>query len=88
LKTLKAFWFRTNLIYVNRKILVEFIGDFFLKRFVIMVGNLLKYPEIFKKYFMESVVQLSDDKVINVRITLAKVLKKHYHKKGLKRKKL
>lgn len=48
-----------------------------------MVGNLLKYPEIFNKNFMESFVQLSDDKVANVRITLAKVLKNHYLKKSL-----
>lgn len=48
-----------------------------------MIGNLLKYPEIFKKHFLSSVIELSTDKVINVRITLAKVLKKHFQKSGI-----
>jgi len=42
----------------------------------------MKYPEIFKQYFVENFIELSEDKVPNVRITLAKVVKKHYIKKG------
>jgi len=47
-----------------------------------MVGKIMKYPEIFKQYFVENFIELSEDKVPNVRITLAKVVKKHYIKKG------
>lgn len=47
-----------------------------------MVGNLMKYPHIFKKHFLSSFIELSNDKVINVRIVLARVIKKYFKKEG------
>ena len=50
--------------------------------FVTMVGKIMNYPEIFKQHFIDSFIELSDDRVVNVRITLAKILRKHFQKKG------
>lgn len=53
-----------------------------------MALKLLNYPEIFFKNFMDSFKSLANDKVANVRLTMAKILQAHWNKKGIKSKHL
>jgi len=47
-----------------------------------MCEKIMKYPEIFVKHFLSCFVPLADDKVPNVRIGVAKILKKVFEKKS------
>ena len=46
-----------------------------------MIDKLLEM-DIFEEYFMKELETVANDKVRNVRISVAKVLKKHIDKKG------
>lgn len=50
-----------------------------------MALKLLNYPEIFIKNFMDSFKSLANDKVANVRLTMAKILQTHWNKKGIQK---
>jgi hypothetical protein len=39
-------------------------------------------PELFRTHFMPIMIDLSNDKVINVRLVLAEIVKKHISEKG------
>jgi len=39
-------------------------------------------PELFRKHFMPIMIDLASDKVINVRLVLAEIVKKHISEKG------
>jgi hypothetical protein len=43
-----------------------------------MCGEALNYPELFKTHFKQSLLALSQDPVIGVRMALARVLRHHY----------
>lgn len=47
-----------------------------------MCEKLMYYPEIFENNFMDSFKDLTSDKVINVRISLAKALYNHSQENG------
>ena len=40
-------------------------------------------PELFRKHFMPIMVDLSEDKVVNVKLVLAEIVKKHIERKGV-----
>lgn len=46
--------------------------------FVLMCGESLNHREIFYKFFKKCIVAFADDKVISVRMALARVIKQHY----------
>jgi hypothetical protein len=39
-------------------------------------------PDLFRKHFLPIMVELSDDKVVNVKLVLAEIVKKHIERKG------
>ena len=47
-----------------------------------MCGKLMERTELFESHFLETMVGLSDDKVINVRLILAEIVQKHISKEG------
>lgn len=47
-----------------------------------MCEKLMDNPELFKKNFLDIMVQLADDKVVNVKLVLAETVKKHLLKQG------
>lgn len=49
----------------------------FLHRFLIMCEKLMNNPELFRVHFLPIMVELSDDKVVNVKLVLAEIVKKH-----------
>ena len=46
--------------------------------FVLMCGEALNQKEIFIKNFLRLMVTMADDKIIGVRMALARVLRQHY----------
>lgn len=48
-----------------------------------MCEKLMKYSDIFKAHFLENMLPLADDKVPNVRISLAKALQKAFNKQSI-----
>merc|ERR1712146_675640 len=48
--------------------------------FIAMCEKIMKYPDIFNKHFITYFLKLGEDKVVNVRISVAKVLKKLFKK--------
>ena len=49
-----------------------------------MCNQLMMYPEIFKKSFIDICTTLASDKVVNVRISLAHTIASHIKAKGIK----
>ena len=47
-----------------------------------MCGKLMNKTDLFKKHFLDIMVALADDKVINVRMILAETVKRHIEKGG------
>jgi hypothetical protein len=47
-----------------------------------MCGNLLKHKELFEKHFLDILVGLRNDKVVNVKLALAELVKRHMDEKG------
>ena len=39
-------------------------------------------PELFREHFLPIMVGLADDKVVNVKLVLAEILKKHFEEQG------
>lgn len=39
-------------------------------------------PDLFRKHFFPIMLELSDDKVVNVKLVLAEIVKKHIDSKG------
>lgn len=48
-----------------------------------MCENLLKHKELFEENFLSILIDLKNDKVINVKLALAELVKKHMDEKGL-----
>lgn len=48
-----------------------------------MCENLLKHKELFEENFLSILIGLKNDKVINVKLALAELVKKHMDEKGL-----
>jgi len=48
-----------------------------------MCENLLKHKELFEENFLNILIELKNDKVINVKLALAELVKKHMDDKGL-----
>lgn len=48
-----------------------------------MCENLLKHKELFEENFLNILIDLKNDKVINVKLALAELVKKHMDEKGL-----
>ena len=46
--------------------------------FVLMCGEALNQKEIFIKHFLRLMVTMADDKIIGVRMALARVLRQHF----------
>lgn len=72
---------------IHRELVVENIKGFsqsnrYFNRqaFLLMMEKIMKEKEIFEKHFLENVIPLADDRVPNVRICLAKILKKSFDK--------
>lgn len=42
-----------------------------------MCEKLMNNPELFRVHFLPIMVELSDDKVVNVKLVLAEIVKKH-----------
>jgi len=60
-----------------------FIFWFILReRFVLMCERIMNDPEVFKAHFMDYLLPLANDRVTNVRITLAKILQNVYKEKS------
>lgn len=49
-----------------------------------MSEKLLNFPDIFTQYIMPAFKNLVNDKVPNVRLTLAKVISRHWRNNGKK----
>jgi hypothetical protein len=47
-----------------------------------MCEKLMNNPEQFESNFLDIMVSLADDKVVNVKLVLAETVKKHWTKKG------
>ena len=47
-----------------------------------MCENLMNHLELFNKYFSDTLLKLSIDKVVNVRILIAKILFNHFANKS------
>jgi hypothetical protein len=47
-----------------------------------MSEKLMNNKDLFKKHFLEIMVQLSDDKVVNVKLVLAEIVKNHIASNG------
>ena len=43
-----------------------------------MCEKLMNNPELFREHFLPIMVGLADDKVVNVKLVLAEILKKHF----------
>lgn len=48
-----------------------------------MCNQLMMYPDIFKKSFIDIFETLASDKVVNVRISLANTVSSHIKQKGI-----
>jgi hypothetical protein len=46
-------------------------------RFLMMCGNLMKHKQLFEDNFLSILIGLTNDKVINVKLVLAELIKKH-----------
>ena len=44
---------------------------------MIMSEKLMNNPELFREHFLPIMVGLADDKVVNVKLVLAEIVKKH-----------
>jgi hypothetical protein len=47
-----------------------------------MCEKLMNNPELFRKHFLSIMVELAEDKVVNVKLVLAEIVKKHIDLKG------
>lgn len=47
-----------------------------------MCEKLMNSPELFRSHFFPIMVGLADDKVVNVKLVLAEIVKKHIDQKG------
>jgi|JI9StandDraft_2_1071091.scaffolds.fasta_scaffold451445_2 hypothetical protein len=47
-----------------------------------MCEKLMNNPELFRKHFLSIMVELAEDKVVNVKLVLAEIVKKHIEQKG------
>jgi hypothetical protein len=47
-----------------------------------MCEKLMNNPELFRKHFFSIMVELAEDKVVNVKLVLAEIVKKHIDLKG------
>jgi len=52
------------------------------QEFLIMCEKLMNNPELFRTHFLPIMVGLADDKVVNVKLVLADIIKKHITEKG------
>lgn len=74
---------------IYQKCVIENINGFSIssrfnqrQAFLYMSEKLLNFPELFTPFFLNSMKNLVSDKVCNVRLTLAKVLDRHWKNKG------
>ena len=47
-----------------------------------MCEKLMNNPDLFRSHFLPIMVDLADDKVVNVKLVLAEIVKKHIDQKG------
>lgn len=74
---------------VYRECIIRSIIDFsqadkYTKRqsFLVMCIKLIRYADVFKRYFLSTLASMINDKVVNVRIFLARVLMEIVEKKN------